>query len=358
MTQPERTPPERNRWVDFAKGAALFLVLWGHCIQFLSVEGYDFLQDRAFTVIYSFHMPFLMFLSGYVFYVSCRRHRFGELVRRRLRSLGVPLAVWGLVWTTVTLLRRPAAGRAPFLRTLLSCLSESWLWFLWAVLLFSVWVCAAHTLCRAPGAKYLWCAAGLLPLWALPGRRMTLFVYPYFVLGYAFCEFGLEEKPLYRRLRPLFLAGWLLMLPFYRKKHYIYASGIALFGSRYGVWGQLKIDLFRSAIGLLGTLAVLGLLRSLHRRLAGSPPAARLEQWGRRSLELYLFQWLLLENLLGGLCGTGPGKAAAAALTQHPALLDLLAAPALALAACVLLSAAAAALHRHRRLCAVLFGRG
>lgn len=45
----------RDSFLDFVKGISIILVLWGHCIQYLSVESFDFFDDSAFKIIYSFH---------------------------------------------------------------------------------------------------------------------------------------------------------------------------------------------------------------------------------------------------------------------------------------------------------------
>lgn len=51
----------RNEYLDFLKGLAIILVVTGHCIQ-ISYINFD--ENVIFKVIYSFHMPFFMFLAG------------------------------------------------------------------------------------------------------------------------------------------------------------------------------------------------------------------------------------------------------------------------------------------------------
>lgn len=54
---------------DILKSLAIYLVLWGHCMQHLQheVAGRDFF---VFRLIYSFHMPLFMMVSGYFAYSS------------------------------------------------------------------------------------------------------------------------------------------------------------------------------------------------------------------------------------------------------------------------------------------------
>ena len=55
----------RNKTIDIIKGIAIFLVVLGHVIQFRFLpESFD--ENYLFRMIYSFHMPLFMFLSGYL----------------------------------------------------------------------------------------------------------------------------------------------------------------------------------------------------------------------------------------------------------------------------------------------------
>lgn len=56
----------REKHIDIIKGIAIFLVLWGHCIQ--SIAGDEgFFSNWVIRIIYSFHMPLFMVMSGYLF---------------------------------------------------------------------------------------------------------------------------------------------------------------------------------------------------------------------------------------------------------------------------------------------------
>ena len=54
----------RNIYIDVLKGLAVLAVLLGHAIQRGLVINYT--EDIIFKIIYTFHMPLFMFLSGYV----------------------------------------------------------------------------------------------------------------------------------------------------------------------------------------------------------------------------------------------------------------------------------------------------
>ena len=76
----------RDHFIDFAKGISILLVLWGHCIQYMSAGAFDFFDDNALKVIYSFHMPLFMLLSGYVSYYGCNKKLIDIIVKRLVKG--------------------------------------------------------------------------------------------------------------------------------------------------------------------------------------------------------------------------------------------------------------------------------
>ena len=56
------------RWVNIAKGVAIFLVVYGHAIEGLAEGGYPFASySLQHDIIYSFHMPFFFLLIWIIF---------------------------------------------------------------------------------------------------------------------------------------------------------------------------------------------------------------------------------------------------------------------------------------------------
>ena len=64
MTKPINTNNvARNKAFDVLKLFAIFLVVWGHCIQ--NLHSGDFYSEPVYKIIYSFHMPLFMVISGF-----------------------------------------------------------------------------------------------------------------------------------------------------------------------------------------------------------------------------------------------------------------------------------------------------
>ena len=97
--------PERSyrRDIDRAKGLAILLVVFGHLV----ANGYppgNGWYDAAKDIVYSFHMPFFMYLSGYVFAFT-GKHRLDlrawpHFLRDRAVRLLAPFLLFGLLIVT------------------------------------------------------------------------------------------------------------------------------------------------------------------------------------------------------------------------------------------------------------------
>jgi fucose 4-O-acetylase-like acetyltransferase len=86
--------------IDRAKGLAILLVVFGH----LMADGYppgNAWYDTAKDVVYSFHMPFFMYLSGYVFSLAGKQRieagAYWHFLRERSLRLLVPFTLFGLL---------------------------------------------------------------------------------------------------------------------------------------------------------------------------------------------------------------------------------------------------------------------
>ena len=62
----------RIETLDIYKGLLIFLVVWGHFMMLLIDREYP-VARRLFLLIYSFHMPAFIFLSGYFYYGSWKK---------------------------------------------------------------------------------------------------------------------------------------------------------------------------------------------------------------------------------------------------------------------------------------------
>lgn len=91
----------RIKYWDLLKGIAIFLVVWGHTIQY-GGSGSIFFDNKAFIFIYSFHMPLFLLISGYFLAKSAGRRSFVQ----NLEKAGAYrnwqcLAEWVSMWSSL-----------------------------------------------------------------------------------------------------------------------------------------------------------------------------------------------------------------------------------------------------------------
>ena len=88
----------KNPTIDIARGIAIILVVYGHVIEHSMAPwsaSEDFFQNPVFKIIYTFHMPLFVFISGYLMANSLNKHSIGEVFRSRCKSLLSSLPVIG-----------------------------------------------------------------------------------------------------------------------------------------------------------------------------------------------------------------------------------------------------------------------
>lgn len=92
--------PERRADIDMAKGLAILLVVFGHIVARQDPQNVQWYEPLR-RAVYSFHMPFFLYLSGLVAassgFLFRGRAGFPGAVRARARRLLVPFFAVGLV---------------------------------------------------------------------------------------------------------------------------------------------------------------------------------------------------------------------------------------------------------------------
>ena len=275
---------QRDEYLDFVKGIAVFLVVYGHCIQYFSICG-DFFENIIFKYIYSFHMPLFMFISGYLFFRTVSRHTLRDTLMRKWRGILVPAIVWGGLYYIVEIAIKYIQGERTEVNISGLLHSVSGYWFIWSV--FSCVIVMAVVYYVVP-KRMMWLGVivGLAGIICFPNMWMNVFMYPYFVIGFCCKEDGyvklIEKKS--RIWSICFGIVHLLFLYFFEKKHYIYTSGINPFTSEFGPMEQINIDAYRWITGMVGVLAVLSVLKKIYDDRSNSRIIKYMSQLGEHSM--------------------------------------------------------------------------
>ena len=303
----------RNHFLDMAKGVAIILVVIGHTIQYRN-PAFD--TELWFRVIYSFHMPLFIFLSGAVAALWFNPEAFiGQPLSVALKTLSqrtykafvrlvIPFVCWGLIAALiqksdqpflaiiVTLFRRPDTG----------------LWFLicifYCIVLLNVFqgiFCCARILLSKLSNKIalrfsgnlaqilIFTAAWLLIVGHLgngSGFYSAKSNFIYFLLGLIFFKFVMHRMRTYIYLGALLLFVWLAPLWHRTNAHNLL--------DQTAMPTALLVPWFALITALSGTLALIFLVKKLE-ALHLNRLNEVLSWLGKLSLGIYALHYYLLQ---------------------------------------------------------------
>lgn len=172
-------------WIDSLKGLLMILVVLGHSIQY--VVGPLCNDNHVWNIIYSFHMPAFMAISGYLAYA--RKASF----ERRFRQLMIPFLLWSIIKISLSY---------PFtLKDLFNIIlyPDMFFWFLWALFWISMLFEGVRYLTNKLSIDIVW---GLIPTMLLFvfimvflnvnyfGIQFVGYYFIFYVLGFFICRYN------------------------------------------------------------------------------------------------------------------------------------------------------------------------
>ncbi|MBQ9926588.1 MAG: acyltransferase [Lachnospiraceae bacterium] len=256
---------KRSTYLDVVKAFAIICVIFGHCIQYGSgsnyLKGDLFLDNIIFKIIYSFHMPLFMLVSGYLFAHSVKGKTWTKILINRIRTLLLPILMWMALPFIIVMIYALGNSNVECIAALNNCVSTSLsnLWFLWAVFWCSLVVTIVSRFFKDSKIVYL---LGFVLTFFVPDimyLNLYKFMYPYFVVGYFYNKDGYVKKlnKICNYPYTLLALGVVfgILLFFYDRDAYIYTTGYCVLGK--GVLRQTIIDIYRCTIGFIGSAFVL-----------------------------------------------------------------------------------------------------
>lgn len=291
---------DNRLFINVLRGIAVFLMLWGHCIQCCCLNAFDFFENSVFRVIYSFHMPLFMLISGYLFFFSMRKRSLKDLLIHKTQLMIQPIIMCGILCFLLGAVVETLKGNYA------AIFGGGWLrhltdyWFLWSVLSASIVVGIAYKITDKWWIIAIILILGIPFVCTMPCAEKNVYMYPYFIIGFLFS--AVKDMDCIKKLnyaKYVFLILFPIMMLFYRKEHYIYTSGF--FGGN-GLLKHMPINMYRWAIGLVGSIFVIVLLEFIFEFAKGkfeNTHITRLfENLGKKSLQVYTLSCIFLSNYL------------------------------------------------------------
>lgn len=293
----------RILWIDMVRGILILFVILGHNIQFGSgaemLNSGLFFENPVFRFLYSFHMPCMMLISGYFFGYSIAGP---GMWKNKFRTLIVPMIVWSLI-PVGQILFEAVLYRWMSRTVALNCLLTfiTYYWFLWAILFGVIIVWIVHTFLKDSIIAYVLIGIALLFVPDFPDAKMWIYMYPFFVTGYLW-----NRKQV--RLRwaenhkivtmGILVAAFAILFVFYNTDSFVYTTGITVRSL-----SQLGIDLYRYAIGFVGSSMLIWLVYIVHPLISRKVVKA-IAYCGRVSLTVYCLDILLDSYLIPEVTGS------------------------------------------------------
>lgn len=181
-------------WADALKGFLMVLVVLGHSIQASKMQlNESFLDDYLWNLIYSFHMPAFMAISGFVSYRDKAAGAAGgggkylsTVILRRFRQLMIPYFLWSIALFFVN------HNVEHFYKYILY--PQKSLWFLWALFFIAmVFACMEsvatklkikHEVMMGMSWMALLAFSVMMPDAKLFGVEYVAYYFFYYLLGY------------------------------------------------------------------------------------------------------------------------------------------------------------------------------
>lgn len=129
MTIPEKRP--RLVTVDIMQGLAMLLVVIGHHLLDFMPVGYG----QFHHWLYIFHMPYFIFISGFLIAYSYKGEQYVKYIYRRFRKFFIPYVLIGVIVTLLASLKYGIASIGNNLLNLLISPKQSEATFLWYIYL-------------------------------------------------------------------------------------------------------------------------------------------------------------------------------------------------------------------------------
>lgn len=263
------------------KAFAIFLVCWGHGIQYFSSTAYC--EQPVYRIIYSFHMPLFMAMVGF-FSSSLLERDFWHGLMRRFNSLVVP--AWSFLVISIVLGTTVISSVSGFID---SVVYGSWF-------LKSAFACAVlfSLSCRYRRFRVAGLMLSLLLSQYFQGKLLFNVMYPCFILGYILRRnFGFIQAHKHTIATIAASIFIIMLLPwderFWNMPSVSFNPSDPYFAS---YWFK---TLYRIIIGCTGTVALFCLS---HLLFGDKQVIMGVLTIGRSTLGIYLIQGILLEKML------------------------------------------------------------
>lgn len=281
----------RNLFADFLKGILIFLVVFGHSIQYIKSYNDAFWYDAIFKYIYSFHMPLFIAISGYFTYKSLSKKSAIVFLKERIPSLLIPLILWGAVMAISDIMSATHEIQDKGLYIFRIIINSYW--FIWAILIYSV-ILGFLKLIKLNN-NYIILIIGILSMTA-PAfwSNITLIfvkdMFCFFVIGYLLASFDISK--IYSICKKYFIVLIILSVLCYinwQRETLIYFTPADIF--------HFKLSFQRFYTGIIMSISFIIIMEYLFKAIRKIEIKRIVSLIGKETLGIYLIQAVFFNAL-------------------------------------------------------------
>lgn len=277
----------RDTTLDALKAVAIFMVCWGHCIQFF--VNIPYMENSLVLFIYSFHMPLFMALVGY-FSSSLLKYSPKEAFLKRFRELILPVITFTTIYALLGVYKVDSIKG--YVISLII-----YLWFLKSAFICTLLYYLSVHLSPKNKILHAGCIIASLSISLCIPYSFVNAMYPSFLLG---CIINRYKEIFAKRSLIILLLAiciFAIVYPLYGTTVYRMAWKFSLISSPF----LIKNYLIKLTLGLSGTVCLFALFRLLEKNAIFKRLYLFLSAIGTRTLGIYLIQTLIIENILSNL---------------------------------------------------------
>lgn len=263
---------------DVLKLFAIYLVIWGHCIQYL-ISRYP-PEEPMWYFIYSFHMPLFMIVSGF-FSVSSNKLSFVKLITKKSEQLILPMFSWTIIIVLIE----------PYFNNPLSYDFINSFWFLKSCFICYIF---SYIVLYTQFSNFLLIGLSIIVSQFVPVYNIPV-MYPCFMFGILLnrtfklqelvCKYWILVGCVFLVL--LFLSDWSIMNCINFRRAILSKDWIDIGLYWYG-------RLCKIGLGIIGSLTFIGCFNAFYKAIGDNKVINMISLFGQYTLGIYILQTILV----------------------------------------------------------------
>lgn len=298
---------ERNNIVDCLKGSLILLVILGHVIQYGLLDSFD--ENIIFRVIYSFHMPAFITVSGYIYaYSKIEKVNTINFIKKNIYRLILPFISWYIIKYFIEGVYNEITFLDHIKNVIIS--PDYGLWFLWIIFLLKTIFFISQKGILAFNNKFkielivltiMFFIINIIPYDVL-GIGLLKKYYKYFLIGYLINRINRFERKIKINKIIIYismLVFLLLAIQWYRVKEPLFYENIYFIDSI--LLKKIIFSIYNFITAILGTLSIYEVTKYIVKKKVYTMKI--FEYLGKNTLGIYAIHYYFIaliksENLL------------------------------------------------------------